>query len=117
MSVSAIRQIDEDVEQTLKNYDWTLPHSRGHLSATIRNLESTGVTPDGESALVHSPVGLLQILHTEDAFRRRGLGIIVMKALSRKSRKVAELGLVPRAECTTTPQDKSSSRLDYYDQY
>ncbi|XP_021952973.1 uncharacterized protein LOC110849827 [Folsomia candida] len=103
MSVSAIRQINADVDQILENYDWALPHSKGHLFATIHNLGSTGVytvTPNGDPDLasyaVHSPVGLLQILHTEDAFRRRGLGIVVMKALSRK---VAELGLIPRAEC------------------
>ncbi|OXA41417.1 uncharacterized protein LOC110860165 [Folsomia candida] len=98
MRVSSIRQIDADFDQILQNWAWTLPHSKGILSATTRNLGSVGVyaNPNLASYAVHSPVGLLQVLHTEDAFRRRGLGIIVMKALARK---VADLGLIPRAEC------------------
>ncbi|OXA39382.1 uncharacterized protein LOC110861276 [Folsomia candida] len=110
MRVSSIRPIDADIDQILNNYVWTLPHSKGNLSATICNLGSVGVyaNPDGDpdfaSYAVHSPVGLLQILHTEDAFRRRGLGIIVMKALARK---VADLGLLPRAECMV---DNDASR-------
>ncbi|OXA41383.1 DNA polymerase eta [Folsomia candida] len=76
-----------------------------NLSGTIRKLGSVGVyaNPNLASYAVHASVGLLQVLFIY-AFRRRGLGIIVMKALARKA---ADLGLILRAECMV---DNDASR-------
>lgn len=100
----------EDSDEMVRNWKWALPHSKKEIEESIKSLDSVGVYVDSKlaSSAVLSPLGLINILHTDENHRRKGFGEITMQALAKS---VALSGLVPGAEIESW-NDKSRGLLE-----
>jgi GNAT superfamily N-acetyltransferase len=89
-----------DSEEMTRNYYWAQPHTQAQFEEAIRNIASCGVYVNSNLACscVLSPSGLMNALYTDTNYRRKGYGVMVLKTLGKR---IAEMGLIPTAECET----------------
>jgi GNAT superfamily N-acetyltransferase len=106
-----VRPLEEcHAEILVKNWKFAESHSRNAIAACIRTMESIGVFINGDlaSSAILSPLGKINILYTEEAHRRKGLGEVTMVALAKA---IARMGVIPAAE-VEAGNDKSMRLME-----